>query len=443
MKELNFVFEDEENSLNLIQCKDLNGSGIARFTPSPVATTEIRRFRTKYKNIVDFVINANEKDKVPFIIASGVAHSPWDWCGYTDLDKRYDTNMRKTESVMFYLSDYYLESLRNKTAFLLLDQTHEGYHVEWLYEWFHDMCNHYSVSPNQIIYTTGDLDSDDKYQKWCEENNIKEKIHILPFPHFEYVIHTTMVNRVRIHNLDPIPTYQDQIEYKKANLHSIKKYNCLQKRPRAHRAWLYYSLYKQDLLDNALLSMNTFSQRNTWYCDKEIPKEDYNKLVDKLPIFPTGINSTTEQNAFESASGSGFITDLNHDIMLNSWISVISEASFAENTCFVSEKSFKPIASCHPFIIYGNKGSLRRLHDMGYKTFDRWWDESYDMLDAWERLDAVVDIIKQINSMTQDELLRMYNSMKDVLEHNLQQFHQNSKAINPMVEQIIGITDVL
>jgi hypothetical protein len=69
----------------------------------------------------------------------------------------------------------------------------------------------------------------------------------------------------------------------------------------------------------------------------------------------------------------------------------------SELTIFLSEKAFKPIACSHPFIFMGNKGSLAKLREIGYKTFDGFIDETYDTLPTWERMQAVTDSIKQIH----------------------------------------------
>lgn len=441
MNELNFVFEDIKGHLNFTECKDLNNSGIARFTPSPVATSCIRSFNLDWKN-VDFKItenNSSSKHDV-IVIPTGVAHSPPNWCGYKDLNKCYDDAMDKTFSVLYYLKDTYIKRLRDKTGFLLLDQTHEGYHAPWLFDWFHDMCKHYSVSPEQIIYITGDLDVSSKYETWCKQNLIDEKLKVMGYPHFEHVIHREMSNRVKNRKNPLAPNFAKQIMHKKNN--DISVYNCLQKRARAHRAWLFRELHGANLLKDGILSMNKFEIKKSFYQGKTICQEDYDRFIDKLPIFPPGNTTTYEQDTFESVIGGKYITDLNDEIMLDSWVSVISEASFAEDQCFISEKSFKPIACYHPFIIYGNKGSLKALHDLGYQTFSKWWDESYDMLDSWERLNAIISILKSLQKKSRSELYNMYCDMRQVLKHNAQNFNTRCINVNPIVKNLLENVNV-
>ena len=55
-----------------------------------------------------------------------------------------------------------------------------------------------------------------------------------------------------------------------------------------------------------------------------------------------------------------------------------TETLHENETIFLSEKIFKPIYCCQPFIVFGNPGTLKELHNLGFKTFSDFWDESYD-----------------------------------------------------------------
>ena len=49
-----------------------------------------------------------------------------------------------------------------------------------------------------------------------------------------------------------------------------------------------------------------------------------------------------------------------------------------------------------PFMVLGNRGTLKRLKQYGYRTFDQIWDESYDDLPTWQqRADAIVKNLQQ------------------------------------------------
>jgi hypothetical protein len=52
--------------------------------------------------------------------------------------------------------------------------------------------------------------------------------------------------------------------------------------------------------------------------------------------------------------------------------------TYQEGILHVSEKSYKPIAYFHPYMIASVAGSLDRLREQGFLTFDNIFDESYD-----------------------------------------------------------------
>ena len=86
----------------------------------------------------------------------------------------------------------------------------------------------------------------------------------------------------------------------------------------------------------------------------------------------------------------------NPDWYARTCFSMVSE-TFNVDRLYVSEKSFKPLAYKHPFIIYGTLGSLKYLHDLGFETFDHVIDESYDTTpDPERRLDKILQVLDML-----------------------------------------------
>lgn len=430
---MNFIFENLRTETNFSQCSDVNTSGIRRFTASPLVSSLIRWKTLKLSLVgLDTIsVNtnswANRKVHSNCIISAGVTHAPWDWCGYTDLNKKYDPYMLERKTIFAYLSEKQLSAIRKKKCFLLLDQSHEGYHTSWMFNWFHDCCNQYAINPTQIIYVTGNLAVTEQYSDWCNIHSVQDKMCVIPNIQFEEFIQDSAEKQASV-----LPTSAQQIAYKTVNKNKIKLYNAFQKRARPHRIWLFAKLYENNLLDDGINSMNSFSHRNTHYEGKVLDVDLYNSVNKILPMYPRCDLDNKFKVGFEGPLGSLFERDLNHQATLDTWISVISEASFAEDTCFISEKSFKPIATCHPFIMYGNKHSLKYLKSLGYRTFGDFFDESYDNLESWDRLDAIIKLLKDIKSMSDDKKLQWFTSMKDVLDYNLNVLRENTRMKMPM-----------
>lgn len=99
---------------------------------------------------------------------------------------------------------------------------------------------------------------------------------------------------------------------------------------------------------------------------------------------------------------------------------------------FVTEKTFKPIAFEHPFIVYGNRGTLRKLHNWGFESWDHLWDESYDeIVDVDARRDAVVDLINQI------EIKEHTLETQSKLKHNRSRFFDTELVHAGITKEII------
>jgi len=104
------------------------------------------------------------------------------------------------------------------------------------------------------------------------------------------------------------------------------------------------------------------------------------------------------------------------------------------------KKTFKAIACQHPFIIVGNRYSLRKLREMGYKTFDGFIDESYDTLPTHERMQAIIESLKKITEI--EDKLAWFDSMQDIVQHNYRVLHRlqdtRPEASNELVEYCKG-----
>ena len=429
---MNFIFDNVQDKTNFSNCSDVNSSGIRRFTTSPMISSLLRwndiRLSLAGLSTLSVTIDSwsNRKLYNQYVISTGVTHSPWDWCGYTDLGKQHDPYMSERQTVFAYLSEKQLTALRKKKCFLLLDQSHEGYHTDWLFDWFHDCFSHYNISPTQIIYVTGNLAVIEQYNAWSNLHINQEKMCVIPHIQFEEFIQDTAEKQMGI-----IPTTDQHIKYKTTNIDNIKLYNAFQKRSRPHRIWLFSKLYENNLLEAGINSMNSFSYRNSHYEGRTMDKSVYDSFINLLPLYPRSTLNDEFKNGFEGSLGDLFERDLNHQATLDTWVSVVSEASFAENTCFISEKSFKPIATMHPFIIYGNKHSLKYLRNLGYKTFSDFFDETYDELESWDRLDAIIKLLLDINKMSTIEKLEWFSSMKEVLEYNFKILKKNTRTKMP------------
>lgn len=99
---------------------------------------------------------------------------------------------------------------------------------------------------------------------------------------------------------------------------------------------------------------------------------------------------------------------------------IVCETFFTNRTFMVTEKTMRPIINKKPFIVQGPKWYLKNLHSLGFKTFNQWWDESYDQDPSDSRYTGLkwnIDYIAQQDSQT---INKWYREMESTLEHNYQ-----------------------
>ena len=109
---------------------------------------------------------------------------------------------------------------------------------------------------------------------------------------------------------------------------------------------------------------------------------------------------------------------------------VVSETVFYHDKLHLTEKIFKPIFSKRPFILVAAPGNLAYLKSYGFRTFDRWIDESYDdEKDHQIRLEKIVAEVEKLCNLSPVDLKKMHQEMREILEFNFNHFYGEFKTI--------------
>lgn len=174
-------------------------------------------------------------------------------------------------------------------------------------------------------------------------------------------------------------------------------------------------------LVNNLSKGKNFLQNLPW--DKILQGND---ILNKKDFFiDQKVQKTTVHNYFESpypeykiqnnpSEGEKFLNTFR-----DCFLSLCCESMFFQPTASISEKTFNAVFTFTPFVIVGPPLSLEYLQKLGFKTFDRWWDESYDQeTDHEKRLIKIFEIIDYIDSLSFKELQKILSNMKTTLEYN-------------------------
>lgn len=98
---------------------------------------------------------------------------------------------------------------------------------------------------------------------------------------------------------------------------------------------------------------------------------------------------------------------------------VVCETFFTGNTFMMTEKTMRPIIQRRPFIIQGPKFYLENLKRLGFKTFDNWWNESYDIDGPDGQTESIRGTIDYIGRQSRETINEWYNQMQPILHHNV------------------------
>lgn len=207
------------------------------------------------------------------------------------------------------------------------------------------------------------------------------------------------------------------------NFEDKEKYYLMYNRnsARLHRPYFVHKLFKNNLLDKGIISLFKTPDFDFQLKSKNndgnlnISKSDWNEwseYIDKW--YPLVIDNPNEE---EVAWYHNFLS--RKDEYEKTYFSIVSETNAETKYLFVTEKTLKPIMNLHPFFINGNPGILNHLKKIGFKTFDKWWDESYDSETNFrKRTDMVIEQVKLVCNKSPKEMNDMILEMKDILTYN-------------------------
>lgn len=106
-------------------------------------------------------------------------------------------------------------------------------------------------------------------------------------------------------------------------------------------------------------------------------------------------------------------------------LSLVVESDISnEENIFITEKTFKPIIMLHPWIIYGQPGSIKFMQQHGFETFPELWDESYDSIIEFDKKAKVIcGILKDFDTRAVYQPI-----IQEKLQYNRNKFFNRTQA---------------
>jgi hypothetical protein len=201
------------------------------------------------------------------------------------------------------------------------------------------------------------------------------------------------------------------------------------------------NLISRDLVKYGSVSLFLEDSDGTW---QDAVNDEHSPLDvrAKQHIIDT-LSSVTEPLIADTAEPNGTLSaNLNLDLLSDALFHVVTETVYFLPKLHLTEKIFKPIVARRPFILVAAPGNLAYLKSYGFRTFDRWIDESYDSEpDHYVRIEKITSEIEKLCRLSKTELEAMYADMQSTLEYNHQHFYKEFRKIivHEMVDNLEGI----
>jgi hypothetical protein len=83
-----------------------------------------------------------------------------------------------------------------------------------------------------------------------------------------------------------------------------------------------------------------------------------------------------------------------------------------------SEKTIRTIVAEKPMVVYAPQHFLKNLRNLGFKTWNDLWDESYDHLEGPERYHAIMKLIREVCNWPREQQVKAYQQSREICIHN-------------------------
>ena len=220
-------------------------------------------------------------------------------------------------------------------------------------------------------------------------------------------------------------------------------YNHLISQLRSYRLHLVSNMIEQDLVQHGRVSLFLDDSIGTW---QEAIADPESSLDNRAKIkIQQALENVTEPLIIDTDEPKGSLSaDVNFEDLTSALWHVVTETVYFDSKLHLTEKIFKPIVAQRPFILVAAPGNLAYLKSYGFRTFDRWIDESYDAeTDHYIRIEKITEEIAKLCAREPADLIMMHQEMQETLEYNFNHFYTTFKdrIVDELVDNFENVLD--
>lgn len=102
----------------------------------------------------------------------------------------------------------------------------------------------------------------------------------------------------------------------------------------------------------------------------------------------------------------------------------------------ITEKTWRNVANRKPFVVVGQKHTLKKFHSLGYKSFHPWIDESYDTKGDKSRFHYAFAEIQKLINMPDEDFNRFLEDVSHIHDHNSLNYECRLTKIYTLFEEL-------
>jgi hypothetical protein len=304
---------------------------------------------------------------------------------------------------------------------------------------FHEAFASLAISRDRVVLLNANVASDYAHEAWRTDNRIDVRPRIIGFDFYfgEF-------------QLDLKSFYSQQALFGQVldrshrtvsgGVRRARHFTCLNHRPRTHRYAVVLFLLSRGHLDKGFVSF-AGEQDGRVDAPTVAPLEETRRFLMRLPegaemvagldgllargplVLDRSADEIREKlwgkDVGEIAQSLGMVHGSGLGIF-DSYFEIVTETWFADERCqYLTEKALRPLASLRPFLLVGPPFSLHRLRSYGFKTFEPFISENYDIVsDPVERMTMVFKEVDRLCRLDRGELHGLYCKLWPILVHN-------------------------
>lgn len=305
------------------------------------------------------------------------------------------------------------EIIRNKEATIIFSNPAEGSEtIKW--QMIHAGIDQFALDGSMLVIGGGDMEDE-----------------------YHYLRYDSFLPKVLDYDENVKECSRTQEIYEKVK--KPYKFLFLNGRARPHRKYLLQKFRLSGLLDQCLwTNLDTFAGKAQ---EIKLVHHGQDLMLESIPVklLPAQYEVTRYNQNLQNDLGVGFIKnqlfDFNNSLewgeiyltanpYIDTYFSLVTETVFTYPYSFRTEKIWKPIAIGHPWIAVANQGYYQDLHNLGFRSFGKIIDESFDNIENnLDRLQRINTIVEDICKSSQN-LISFLDAAQDTCLYNQQRYQE-------------------